>query len=115
MENLLDVIVKILAALLAIGGAWLIRKAKAFFVAKIEETGNADLMRLVEQFCTAAEQLFKMDDPTGAKRKEYVQEQLVNMGIEVNSVVDALIEAAVYRLNAERRKKTEEALTDGTK
>lgn len=109
MENLIDIVVKIIAALLAIGGAWLIGKAKAYFAAKIEATENADLIRVIEQFCAAAEQIFKMDDPTGAKRKEYVQGLLVDLGIEVNSAIDALIEAAVYRINANAR----EAGTNG--
>lgn len=99
MENLIDIIVEILAALLAIGITWLAVKAKEFIVAKITETEHVWLVELVEDFCAAAEQELKEDDPTGEKRKARVYELLAEAGVEVSNIVDALIEAAVLRIN----------------
>lgn len=99
MENLIDIIAKILAALLAGGAAWLAMKAKEFLKTQAEATASDWVVDLVNAFCEAAEQQFKLDDPTGEKRKAYVQEMLVAAGVEVSAVVDALIESAVYRIN----------------
>ena len=99
MENIIDIFVKIVAALLAIGITWLIGKARDYLTAKATAAGNDDLVRLIEQFCAAAEQQLKVDDPTGEKRKEYVYMLLKEANVEVTEVVDAVIEAAVYRIN----------------
>ena len=99
MENLIDIVAKIAAALLAFGVAWLMSRAKNYLNVKAAATGNDDLRRLVEQFCAAAEQQLKADDPTGEQRKEYVYNLLKEAEIEVTEIVDALIEAAVYNIN----------------
>ena len=101
MENLIDIIAKLIAALLAIGVAWVLGKAKEYLTVKAEATGNDDLVRLVEQFCAAAEQQLKADDPTGEKRKDYVYHLLREANVEITEIVDAMIEAAVYSINTE--------------
>lgn len=100
MENLIDIIAKIAAALLAIGIAWLSARAKQFITTKATEADNKFVLQLVETFTEAAEQQLKADDPDGTKRKEYVQEQLVAAGVEVTEIINAAIEAAVYRINS---------------
>lgn len=99
MENLIEIAVKILAALLAIGITWLTGKAKEYLTIKAEATGNEHLAKLIEQFCEAAEQQLKEDDPTGIKRKAFVCEMLTAAGYEISDIIDAAIEAAVYRIN----------------
>ena len=101
MENLIDIIAKILAALLAIGVAWLAAHAKQFLTEKARETESAALIKLIDTFCEAAEQQFKEFDPTGVKRREYVEKLVVAAGYEITDIVDAAIEAAVYRINSE--------------
>lgn len=99
MENLIDILAKILAALIFIGVAWLWGKIKNYMTVKAKATGNDDLVQLVQQFCNAAEQQYKAGMLTADQRKEYVFELLQEANIEVTDIVDALIEAAVYRIN----------------
>ena len=98
MENLIDIIIELLAVLLALGITWLVAKAKTYINAKIKETEHVWLAELVNEFCAAAEQELKADDPTGEKRKERVYELLAEAGVEVSGIVDALIEAAVHKI-----------------
>lgn len=99
MDNFIDIFAEIMAVLLMIGIAWLIGKAKDYLVKAAEATGNDYLVSLIESFCAAVEQQLKADDPTGAKRKARVCELLVETGVEITDAVDAMIEAAVYRIN----------------
>lgn len=99
MENLIDILAKILAALIFIGVAWLCGKIKNYMTVKAKATGNDDLVQLVQQFCNAAEQQYKAGMLTADQRKEYVFELLQEANVEVTDIVDALIEAAVYRIN----------------
>lgn len=101
MENLIDIFAKLVAAALFIGIAWLWGKVKHYLSVKAAATGNSDLMRLVEEFCKAAEQEYKAGRLTAEARKDYVYELLTDASVEITNVVDALIEAAVYRINKE--------------
>ncbi len=74
-------------------------KLKAYLEARIDSMENDDLALLIASFVEAAEQLFKVDDPTGQKRKEYVIKQLTELGYTITSQIDALIESAVYEIN----------------
>ena len=99
MENIIDIIAKVIAALIFIGAAWLWGKVKNYMTVKAKATGNDDLVQLVQQFCNAAEQQYKAGMLTADERKAYVFELLQDADIEVTEIVDALIEAAVYRIN----------------
>ena len=55
------------------------------------------LVCFITELVTAAEQMFK-ESGQGVAKKEYVVEALACSGYEVDHEVDALIEAAVYRL-----------------
>lgn len=65
--------------------------------AELKARGREDLAKLISDLVAAAEQIF-----TGAKRgeekREYVDGELVAAGYDITGEVDALIEAAVYRL-----------------
>lgn len=101
MENLIDIFAKIAAAVVFLALAWLWNKVKDYIAVKAAATGNSDLLRLVEEFCKAAEQEYKAGRLTADARKEYVYDLLTDASVEVTNVVDALIEAAVYRINKE--------------
>ena len=48
----------------------------------------------------AAEQVLKLEDPTGAKRKQYVLDYVTGKGIKIDLAdLDVMIEAAVKELN----------------
>ncbi len=99
MELIIEIIGKILAALFVGLFYFFIKKLKEYIEVQKESIENRDLLLLIDSFVEAAEQLFKADDPTGEKRKSYVEEQLTQLGYLVNDRIDAYIEAAVYELN----------------
>ena len=99
MADILDIVVKILAALLTMGITYVLTKVKKFLESRMSETDMDMLENLISSFCQAAEQQFKEDDPTGEKRLEYVKEQLVKLGYEITDLIQAEIESAVWKIN----------------
>lgn len=101
-------IVEITGKLLAAGFvallAYLTPKAKEWLVARTGKDHYDQLMRLVASFARAAEQLYHDQDPTGAKRKQFVQEQLRALDVEITEAVLNMIEGAVWEINTENRK-----------
>lgn len=102
MEQIIDILIKILAAVIVGLIAYLEPKFKAWLTSKIGETKANELMRLVAVFVASAEQIYKGE--TGEFRKAYVIEQLQALGYIVNDEVNALIEAEVYKLNQNKVK-----------
>ena len=98
-QELIELIVKALFGLLAIGGLWLVSFTKDVLKTKVEAQQASELDRLIYDFVAAAEQQLKEDDPDGTKRKAYVVEQLNAVGIAISQEINARIEAAVYEIN----------------
>lgn len=98
-SEIIELIVKALFGLLAIGGMWLVGFIKEVLKAKVEAQQASELDRLIYDFVAAAEQQLKQDDPDGTKRKAYVVEQLNAVGIAISQEINARIEAAVYEIN----------------
>lgn len=94
-----QVIGYLIAGLVLIVFSVLAKKAEKGIVAWAEKTENADLKEIVQVFCEAAEQMFKIGDDTGKQRKTYVKNMLTICGIDVTEEVNAMIEAAVYQIN----------------
>lgn len=69
-----------------------------FLKTKLEKEGRENLIKLIETFVSAAEQVYN-GVKMGEKKKEYVVDALVKEGIVVTESVDAMIEAAVYSLD----------------
>ena len=104
MTNLYEIIGNLLAALLVGLLAYLTPKAKAWFESNADASTNENIRRLVESFARAAEQLYYEQDPTGEKRRQFVQEQLQALGVEVTEAVMNMIEGAVWEINTENKK-----------
>ena len=98
-QEIIELIVKALFGLLAIGGIWLVGYVKDVLKTKISAHQASELDRLIYDFVAAAEQQLKQDDPDGTKRKAYVVEQLNAVGIAISQEINARIEAAVYEIN----------------
>ena len=101
MDIWIDIIGKIAAVVFVTIIYFAYGKLKAYLETQTAYWKNEDARKLIESFVKAAEQLLKVDDPTGQKRKEYVIQMLRDIGAEVDEGLDAEIEAAVYRLNHE--------------
>ena len=98
-SEIIDLAVKALFGILAIGGIWLVGFVKEVLKTKVEAQQASELDRLIYDFVAAAEQQLKADDPDGSKRKAYVVEQLNAVGIAISQEINARIEAAVYEIN----------------
>lgn len=116
MTNLYEIIGKLLAALLVGLLAYLTPKAKEWLEANTDASTNENIRRMAESFARAAEQLYYEQDPTGEKRRQFVQEQLQALGVEVTEAVINMIEGAVWEINTENKKalvQTKEIVSGG--
>lgn len=97
--NILDIVMKILGVLTAGFILSCMPKVYAFLETKVGAEKAAYIKELIKQFVKSAEQSLKADDPTGEARKEYVEDALMDLEIEITSVVNDYIEAAVHDIN----------------
>jgi hypothetical protein len=99
VEQIIDIVIKILATLLALGAGWLGTYLINLVRAKLSATNAEKLDLFVAELVAAAEQLYKAKDPTGTIRFDYVKTMLVQSGYEITDAVKALIEAKVFDIN----------------
>ena len=97
-EVILNIIIKILAAIFVSFASLAASKLKVWLATKIDEKNLSKIKDYICEFCMAAEQTLKAEDPTGEKRKAYVIEQLMRLNVEVTPYINAMIEAFVYNL-----------------
>lgn len=96
MMKIIEYVIQILAGILVV---FILPTIKAWLSEKIG-ADNADF--LYQQICIfaqAAEQLLKMDDPDGTKRKAYVVNKVKALDVEINQNILDMIEAAVWNIN----------------
>ena len=104
MNDLYEIIGRLLAAFVVGLLAYMAPKAKAWFEANTDAATNENIRRLVQSFARAAEQLYHDQDPAGTQRKQFVQDQLRALGVEVTEAVINMIEGAVWEINTENKK-----------
>lgn len=97
--EIMDLVVKAVFGILALMGIWLVGWVKDALKARVEAEQNVELYQRIYSFVAAADQMLKAEDPDGSKRKAYVVENLMALGIAITQEVNALIEAAVYEIN----------------
>ena len=95
MDEIIAIVGKVLAAAVVALFAYLVPKIKAWLDAKIGSEGTAKVLLLIENFVTAADQLYKADDPTGVIRKKYVEAQLKQLGSAITDELYGLLESPV--------------------
>ena len=98
MEQFIDIIIKLLAAVLAYAGICLAKRASDFFKSKMSAEDAAKLDQFIGELTEAADQMLKRDDPDGTKRYAYVVDMLIEAGYEITDIIRAKIESAVFRL-----------------
>lgn len=103
MEDIINIIIKVVATLLAFGAAWLGRYLVSFLKTNLDEKQEVLLDQLIADLVAAAEQMYKKDDPDGSERMQYVQTMLVEAGYEVTEFVQAMIESKVFSINLATR------------
>ena len=102
--EIIEIAGKLLAAAFVALLAYLTPKVKEWLVARTGKDHYDQLMQLVASFARAAEQLYHDQDPTGERRKQFVQEQLRALDVEITEAVLNMIEGAVWEINTENKK-----------
>ena len=101
--EIMDLVVKAVFGILGLLGIWLVGWVKDALKARVEAEQAAELDRLIYDFVAAAEQTLKEGDSDGSKRKAYVTENLMALGIAISQEINARIEAAVFGINIEQK------------
>ena len=104
MNDIYEIIGKLLAALLVGLLAYLTPRAKAWFEANASKSAQEKVQQLIQAFARAAEQLYHDTDPSGEVRNRFVREQLEALGVEVTEAIINMIEGAVWEINTETKK-----------
>lgn len=104
MDNILDILLRMAAMLLFWGLYMLCSKGVNYIKATAE---SEELDKFVTYLVEAADQMLKLEDPTGGKRLEYVQMQLIEAGYDLSDALRAIIESKVYKLNAKEAARNE--------
>ncbi len=99
MEQIIDIIIKIVVTLLLAGAGWLGKYVITYLRNNLDAKEVAFLDSFIAELVAAAEQLYAEVDETGRIRREYVQKMLVEAGYEITEAVQAMIEAKVYDIN----------------
>lgn len=99
MEEIINIVIKVLAALLALGAGWLGKYLVSWVKTKLNVTQAEKLNLFIAELVAAAEQMYKQKDPDGSIRLAYVKGMLVEAGYDITDAVKALIEAKVFEVN----------------
>lgn len=99
MEQIIDIIIKIVATILLAGAGWLGNYIISYMRSNLDAKEVEFLDTFVAELVAAAEQLYAEADETGRIRREYVQKMLIEAGYEITDAIQAMIEAKVYDIN----------------
>ena len=92
-------IIQIILAVIALLGT-IMTAVVPYVKSKYTEAKRNEIYRYVEIAVLAAEQILKIKDPDGSKRKQYVIDFLNSKGFKLSpQELDTIIEAAVKELN----------------
>lgn len=98
-----EIIGKILAAFFIACVVYLSPKIKKWLETNADKSTIEALLKLVNSFAQAAEQLLHDEDPTGEKRQAYVQKCLEELGYVITDEVISMIEGAVWSINNQNK------------
>ena len=99
MEQIIDIIIKIVATILLAGAGWLGNYIITYLRSNLDAKDVATLDNFIAELVAAAEQMYAKEDPDGSIRLNYVQNTLIEAGFEITEAVRAMIEAKVYDIN----------------
>lgn len=99
MEEIMNIIIKVVAMLLALGIGYLGKFLVNWLKSIMDEKDETKLDLFISELVSAAEQMYKQEDPDGSIRLDYVQQMLVNAGYDITDAVQAMIESKVFEIN----------------
>ena len=103
MEQIIDIIIKIVATLLLAGAGWLVKYVITYLRSNLSAKDIYVLNTFIAEMVAAAEQLYADVDDDGSIRREYVWNMLIEAGYELTDAVKAMVEAKVYDINITNR------------
>lgn len=113
MEEIIDIIIKVVATLLALGLGWLGKYLISWLKTVLDAKSAEKLDLFIAELVAAAEQMYKQNDPDGSVRLGYVQDMLIDAGYEVTDAIKALIESKVFSINLTNRAIETELVAEG--
>ena len=92
--------IKIILAIIGLLGTIITTVVVPYIRSKTTAEQRDNAYQIIKIVVTAADQLLKIEDPSGKKRKEYVINQLNKIGVKLDEkTLDLFIESAVAELN----------------
>ena len=99
MEEILNIVIKVAATLLAFGIGWLGTYVTRWIRSKLDKESQEAFDLFITELVSAAEQMYKGNDPDGTVRLAYVESMLRKAGYDITDAVKALIESKVFEIN----------------
>lgn len=99
MEEIMDILIRAAGTLVAGAVMWVCGKVCAYLAQKLDAAKMEKLEKFVETLVTAADQMYKSNDPDGSARLGYVQGELIAAGYDLTAAVRAMIESKVLKVN----------------
>ena len=95
-----DGMVQIILAIIGLLGTAITAIVVPLIKAKYDAEKRAKVYEYIEIAVNAAEQILKVEDPTGQRRKEFVVDYLNSKGLKISlQDLNMMIEAAVNQMN----------------
>ena len=92
--------VQIILAVIALMGTVITAIVVPLIKAKYDAEKRSKVYEYIEIAVNAAEQILKVEDPTGEKRKQFVVDYLNDKGLKISvQDLNMMVEAAVNQLN----------------
>lgn len=98
MEEITKTLLELLAIVLALLGIGLGNMLLRYIKSKMSAEDAAMLDQFIDELTSAADQMFKKDDPDGTMRYQYVTNALIDAGYELTEAIVAKIESSVFYL-----------------
>ena len=103
MDEIMNILIKIVAMLLALGAGYLGKYVVNWLKTNLDDRGDEKLDTFIAELVAAAEQMYKKDDPDGTARLRYVQTMLIGAGYDITDAIQAMIESKVFEINLTNR------------
>lgn len=103
LDQILDIIGRLLGIAVFCAVTAILPDVKSWIKLRIDEDTLDGLKKIIVAFVKAADQMYKLDDPTGEIRNKYVKDSLKELSIAITDEVNAYIESAVLDLKKEAK------------
>ena len=97
MNEIFEIIIKLLGTLAGVGVVYAIKMCVSYLRSRLDESEKALADSFIESFVVAAEQMYWNE--SGEFRLAYVQDRLLEAGYKLTDALRAMIESKVYKIH----------------